>query len=242
MSSFLILVFCSFTLFFCTSQSVEQLTLMEDEFRKQRIRMVESQLQSRDIRNPLVLEAMKNIPRHLFMPEETRRSAYADNPVPIGERQTISQPYIVALMTQTVDPRPEHRALEIGTGSGYQAAVLAELVGEVYSIEIISMLASRARRTLSQLDYKNVTVREGDGYAGWPGKSPFDIILVTAAAETIPQPLIDQLAEGGKLVMPVGSVSGIQALTLLTKRNGKVQRNNITGVRFVPMIGKVQRE
>ena len=204
--------------------------------------MVESQLQTRDIRNPLVLEAMKKISRHLFMPEETRRSAYTDNPVPIGERQTISQPYIVALMTQTVDPRPEHRALEIGTGSGYQAAVLAELVREVYSIEIISMLASRASRTLSQLDYKNVTVREGDGYAGWPEKAPFDIILVTAAAGTIPQPLIDQLAEGGKLVMPVGSVSGIQTLTLLTKRNGKVQRNNITGVRFVPMTGKVQRE
>ncbi|MDA2938641.1 protein-L-isoaspartate(D-aspartate) O-methyltransferase [Acidobacteria bacterium AH-259-A15] len=204
--------------------------------------MVKSQLENRDIVHRRVLQAMKKVPRHLFMPAEVRHYAYIDSPVPIGEGQTISQPYIVALMTQTADPKPHHRVLEIGTGSGYQAAVLAELVREVYTIEIISVLAQRAQKTLSKLDYNNVEVLQADGYQGWPEKAPFDIILVTAAAEAIPQPLIDQLAEGGRLVMPVGKVQGIQTLTLVTKRKGKVRRARITGVRFVPMTGEAQRQ
>jgi protein-L-isoaspartate(D-aspartate) O-methyltransferase len=203
--------------------------------------MVEQQLRTRNIKSTRVLDAMRKVPRHLFMPEEVRRDAYLDRPVPIGEDQTISQPYIVALMTQTVEPQPHQRALEIGTGSGYQAAVLAELVGQVYTIEIISLLGERARGTLEELGYDNVEVRVGDGYKGWPEEAPFDIILVTAAAGEIPEPLLEQLAEGGKLVMPVGQVGGIQALTTVTKTGGEVFRTHVTDVRFVPMTGEIQR-
>jgi protein-L-isoaspartate(D-aspartate) O-methyltransferase len=184
---------------------------------------------------------MRKVPRHLFMPVEARRYAYGDSPVPIGEEQTISQPYIVALMTQTVDPQPHQRALEIGTGSGYQAAVLAELVSTVFTMEIVPFLGERARETLEELGYDNVEVRVGDGYEGWPEEAPFDIILVTAAAEQVPEPLIEQLAEGGKLVMPVGRVGGIQALTTLTRIEGEIIRTHVTGVRFVPMTGEIQR-
>ncbi len=215
--------------------------MTQEEFAQQREQMVETQLKSRDVQSERVLEAMKKVPRHLFMPESVRQYAYIDSPVPIGQEQTISQPYIVGLMTQTVDPKPGDRALEVGTGSGYQAAVLGELVQEVYTIEIILDLAERASKTLSELGYDNVEVRQGDGYQGWPEKAPFDIILVTAAPEIIPQPLIDQLAEGGRLVVPVGPQGEIQTLTLVTKEKGEVQRTHLTGVRFVPMTGEVQQ-
>jgi protein-L-isoaspartate(D-aspartate) O-methyltransferase len=215
--------------------------MTQEEFRQQREQMVETQLKSRDIHNELVLEAMREVPRRLFMPASMRQYAYRDSPVPIGEEQTISQPYIVGLMTQTVDPKPGDRALEVGTGSGYQAAVLGELVEEVYTIEIIPDRAERAGKMLSESGYDNVEVRLGDGYQGWPEKAPFDIILITAAPEIIPQPLIDQLAEGGRLVVPVGPQGEIQTLTLVTKVKGEVKRTYITDVRFVPMTGEVQR-
>ncbi len=215
--------------------------MTQEEFAQQREQMVETQLKSRDIRNERVLEAMKKVPRHLFMPASVRQYAYVDSPVPIGQRQTISQPYIVALMTQTVDPKPGDRSLEVGTGSGYQAAVLGELVQEVYTIEIIPDLAERAEKALAELGYDNVEVRQGDGYQGWPEKAPFDIILITAAPEEIPQPLIDQLAEGGRLVVPVGPQGEVQTLTLVTKEKGEVKRAYITDVRFVPMTGEVQQ-
>ncbi len=225
----------------CSSPPVSGNPMTQEDFAQQREQMVETQLESRDIQSERVLEAMKKVPRHLFMPASVRQYAYVDSPVPIGKGQTISQPYIVGLMTQTVVPKPGDRALEVGTGSGYQAAVLGELVKEVFSIEIIPDLAERAGKALSDLGYDNVEVRQGDGYQGWPEKAPFDIILVTAAPEIIPQPLIDQLAEGGRLVVPVGPQGEIQTLTLVTKEKGEVQRTHITGVRFVPMTGEVQR-
>ena len=215
--------------------------MIQEDFAQQREQMVETQLESRDIQNERVLEAMKKVPRHLFMPESVRQYAYIDSPVPIGEGQTISQPYIVGLMTQTVDPKPGDRALEVGTGSGYQAAVLGELVQEVYTIEIIPDLAERAEKALAESGYDNVEVRQGDGYQGWPEKAPFDIILITAAPEEIPQPLIDQLAEGGRLVVPVGPQGEIQTLTLVTREKGEVKRTYITDVRFVPMTGEVRQ-
>jgi protein-L-isoaspartate(D-aspartate) O-methyltransferase len=211
------------------------------EYERERKRMVASQLRARDIRSAAVLRAMEKVPRHRFMRPETQGYAYADHPVPIGLGQTISQPYIVALMTQTAQPKRGNRALEIGTGSGYQAAVLAELVREVYTIEIVPALADEARKVLSELGYDNVQVRKGDGYQGWPEQAPFDIILVTAAAEKIPEPLLEQLAEGGRLVMPVGKVSGVQALTLITKERGKLDKTYITSVLFVPMTGQIQK-
>ena len=215
--------------------------MTQEDFAQQREKMVETQLESRDIQSERVLEAMKKVPRHLFMPESVRQYAYIDSPVPIDQGQTISQPYIVGLMTQTVDPKPGDRALEVGTGSGYQAAVLGELVQEVYTIEIIPDLAERAEKALAESGYDNVEVRQGDGYQGWPEKAPFDIILITAAPEKIPQPLIDQLAEGGRLVVPVGPQGEIQTLTLVTREKGEVKRTYITDVRFVPMTGEVQQ-
>jgi protein-L-isoaspartate(D-aspartate) O-methyltransferase len=215
--------------------------MTQEDLVQQREKMVETQLENRDIQSERVLEAMKKVPRHLFMPASVRQYAYIDSPVPIGKGQTISQPYIVGLMTQTVDPKPGDRALEVGTGSGYQAAVLGELVQEVFSIEIIPDLAERAEKVLAESGYDNVEVRQGDGYQGWPAKAPFDIILITAAPEEIPQPLIDQLAEGGRLVVPVGPQGEIQTLTLVTREKGEVKKSYITDVRFVPMTGEVQQ-
>ena len=214
----------------------------ESDYALLRAQMVATQLQVRDIQDPRVLEATRKVPRHRFVPELVRAYAYEDTPLPIGQGQTISQPYIVALMTQAARPGPEDRALEIGTGSGYQAAVLAEIVHQVYSIEIVPELARRSRQLLQELDYRNLFVREGDGYRGWPEKAPFDIILITAAAPTIPQPLTDQLAEGGRLVMPMGDVDEVQVLTLITKENDQLERTTITGVRFVPMTGRIRQE
>jgi len=210
--------------------------------RQARSSMVTSQLASRDIDNERVLEVMERVPRHLFVPEGMRAYAYQDSPLPIGLNQTISQPYIVALMTQLANPSKEMKALEIGTGSGYQAAVLSRLVNEVYTVEIIPELAERAESVLKELGYENVFVRQGDGYLGWPEKGPYDIVLVTAAAEVIPEPLIEQLSEGGRLIMPVGEVGGIQVLTRLTKKNGEIERERVLGVRFVPMTGQVLQQ
>ncbi len=223
----------------CSASRQSEVSLKGD-FATLRDRMVTEQLRSRDIRSRRVLEAMGRIPRHEFVPNSVRQLAYEDHPLSIGEGQTISQPYIVALMTQVADPLPDHRALEVGTGSGYQAAVLSELVKEVYTIEIVPSLARQATETLKRLGYHNVEVRLGDGYAGWPEKAPFDIILVTAAADRIPQPLLDQLAVGGRLVMPVGQVGGVQTLTLVIREKDGFKKRQITGVRFVPMTGKVR--
>lgn len=212
----------------------------EEHWRQRAQSMVTSQLAQRDIRDPRVLDAMARIPRHRFVPQEMRAYAYSDRPLPIGLDQTISQPYIVALMTQAAAPREDDKALEIGAGSGYQAAVLAEMVRDVYTIEIIPELGLRAEQTLRELEYDNVHVRIGDGYEGWPEAAPFDVILVTAAAERVPPLLVEQLAEGGRLIMPKGQVGGVQTLIKLTRRDGELQEESITSVRFVPMTGRIQ--
>ena len=211
----------------------------EDRFIAERLRMVEEQIRSRGVRDPGVLAAMTKVPRHLFVPEALVSSAYEDGPLPIGHQQTISQPYIVALMTELLHPRAGHKILEVGTGSGYQAAVLAEIVGQVFTIEIVDDLARSATATLSSLGYKNIHVRSGDGYRGWPEEAPFDGVIVTAAPDHVPQPLVDQLKVGGRLVIPVGE--GIQDLILLTKTRTGIVRENVTGVRFVPMTGEAEQ-
>ncbi len=191
--------------------------------------------------NQRVLDAMRKVPRHRFVPEAMRPHAYDDRPLPIGHDQTISQPYIVARMTELARPEKTSRALDVGTGSGYQAAVLAELVESVFSIEILCPLADDAARRLATLSYDNVTVRCGDGYGGWPSEAPFDVIIVAAAPPVIPQPLIDQLAPGGRLVIPVGPQRAPQTLTVLEKGvDGAVRRFEDGLVRFVPMTGEVQ--
>ena len=209
------------------------------DFDSARRRMVAEQLASpnRDITNSLVLAAMGKVARHEFVPERSRALAYWDQPLPIGYDQTISQPYIVAFMTEKLEPKTKDRVLEIGTGSGYQAAILAELVGEVYTIEIVRELADQAAATLKRLGYTNVHVRAGDGYKGWPEAAPFDAVIVTCAPEDVPQPLIDQLKEGGRMIIPVGP-AGNQQLVLLRKRGEKLERKAVLPVRFVPMTGQ----
>lgn len=196
--------------------------------------MVNEQLAKRDIRNDRVLEAMRSVPRHEFVPENLRALAYEDRPLPIGFEQTISQPYIVALMTQELDPKPADKVLEIGTGSGYQAAVLAKLVKEVYSIEIVEPLGRRAAADLKRLGFTNVHTRVGDGYAGWPEHAPFDAIIVTCAPEKVPPALVEQLKDGGRMVIPVGDENA-QTLYLMVKRGGAMQERERIPVRFVPM-------
>ena len=205
-----------------------------DRYEILRQKMVKSQIEDRGITNSAVLNAMRKVPRHLFIPKEYQSDAYNDYPVPIGYGQTISQPFIVAYMTDVLRPGKKMKALEIGTGSGYQAAVLAEIVDTVYSIEIVPELAVESADRLKKLGYNNVICRYGDGYQGWKEHAPFDVIIVTAAAEAIPQPLIDQLAENGKLVIPVGAPSAVQELILVTKRSGKTITKRLTFVRFVP--------
>jgi protein-L-isoaspartate(D-aspartate) O-methyltransferase len=205
-----------------------------DKFESIRHRMVKTQIEDRGITNSAVLDAMKKVPRHLFVPKEYENEAYNDYPVPIGYGQTISQPYIVAYMTEVVKPGSRKRALEIGTGSGYQAAILAEITEKVYTIEIVPELAKESAERFRKLGYKNIVSKYGDGYKGWPEYAPFDIIIVTAAAEKIPGPLIDQLAENGRLVIPVGPPSAVQELQLVVKRNGKTETKRLTFVRFVP--------
>jgi protein-L-isoaspartate(D-aspartate) O-methyltransferase len=207
----------------------------------ERRRMVDEQIRGRGIADPAVLAAMERVPRHLFVPENERGEAYADHPLPIGYGQTISQPYIVAMMSDLLDVEPGDRVLEIGTGSGYQAAVLSRIAGEVYTVEIVKPLGERARRTLADLGYTNVHVRIGDGYKGWPEKAPFDGILVTAAPPTVPEPLLKQLKVGGHLVLPVGRV--IQNLYVFTKRaDGGFDKKEVLPVLFVPMTGEAQKQ
>lgn len=205
-----------------------------DPYRTERLNMVKSQIENRGINNSLVLEAMRKVPRHLLVPENQKPNAYEDRPLSIGDGQTISQPYIVAHMTAMIQPKKGMKVLEIGTGSGYQAAVLAEIVDQVFTIEIVENLGKRAKADLAKLGYKNVFVKIGDGYQGWPTEAPFDAILVTAAAEQIPQPLIDQLKDGGRMVIPVGKQGDVQDLILVEKIKGKARTTNLGAVRFVP--------
>ena len=204
-----------------------------------RSRMVADQIAARGVSDSRVLDAMRRVPRHRLVPEEQQQLAYQDRPLPIGHGQTISQPFIVAFMTASLDLDGSERVLEIGTGSGYQTAVLAELAKTVYSIEIVAPLAERARAALAELGYENVTVRAGDGYQGWPEAAPFDAIIVTAAPDHVPAPLIQQLAVGGRMIVPVGSA--VQELVLLTRTAAGIERERVLPVRFVPMTGEAQR-
>ena len=210
----------------------------EESFAEMRKRMVQQQLVPRDIKDPEVLRAMGTVPRHLFVPESQRNAAYRDYPLPIGEGQTISQPFMVGLMTQLLAAGKESRLLEVGTGSGYQAAVLAEIAKEVFSIEILERLGVSARARLKELGYKNVEVKIGDGYAGWPEHAPFDGIVVTCACPEAPGPLVEQLAEGGRMVIPIGERLSYQTLVLFEKRDGRLLKRDITGCVFVPLLGE----
>jgi len=217
-------------------------TAEEDPFfTNARKMMVKHDLAGRDITDKRVLDVMGRIPRHAFVSKDLEKKAYADHPLPIGEGQTISQPYVVALMTQSLKLRGDERVLEIGTGSGYQAAVLAEIVKEVYTIEIRERLTQKAEKTLNSLGYKNIKVKTGDGYFGWKEYAPFDAIIVTCAANHIPPPLLDQLKDGGRLIIPLGSTAYYQTLTLIKKLKGKLNVEHISDVRFVPMTGEAER-
>jgi protein-L-isoaspartate(D-aspartate) O-methyltransferase len=209
-----------------------------EELRKLRQNMVNRQIIARGVKDPLVLEAMDKVERHQFVLPGQERQAYDDGPLSIGEGQTISQPYIVAIMTELAKIGPESKVLEIGTGSGYQAAILGEIAKEVYSIEIIETLGLRAQNVLQRLGYKNIQVRIGDGYKGWPNEAPFDAILVTAAPDHVPQPLVDQLKVGGRMVIPVGEL--YQELEVITKTARGIEREKIIPVRFVPMTGEAE--
>ena len=211
-----------------------------DPHHTSRMRMVDEQIRSREIRDSRVIEVMRRVPRHEFVPAAMAQNAYQDSPLPIGLGQTISQPYIVAYMTEQLKVTPQSKVLEIGTGSGYQAAVLAELAREVYTIEIVSELAQRSKETLRRLGYKNAQVRDGDGYRGWPEAAPFDRIIVTAAPDHVPQPLVDQLAPGGRMIIPVGA--GVQQMRILTKTPKGVVEENTIDVLFVPMTGEAQKK
>ena len=218
----------------CLCVACQRSPITAADFGAQRERMVKEQIAARGVSDERVLSAMRTVPRHEFVAEKWRGEAYDDGPLPIGYDQTISQPYVVALMTEQLRPQPEHRVLEIGTGSGYQAAVLAGLVSEVYSIEIVEPIVKMAEATLQRLGYKNVHVRIGDGYKGWPEHAPFDSIIVTCAPDHVPQPLVEQLKEGGRMVIPVGPPLA-QELYVLTKSNGQLRQAALLDVRFVPM-------
>ena len=222
----------------CRSPSPSTRPAASDELERARLSMVSSQIAARGVRDARVLQVMRLVPRDRFVPRALADLAYADRPLPIGEGQTISQPYVVAAMTEALKPKASDRVLEIGTGSGYQAAVLARLVAEVYSIEIVAPLGRRAAALLKQLGYPNVRVRMGDGYAGWPEAAPFDSIIVTAAPARIPQPLLDQLKPGGVLVAPEGTAE--QVLVRITRTADGFRREQLFDVRFVPMTGKAQ--
>jgi protein-L-isoaspartate(D-aspartate) O-methyltransferase len=207
------------------------------DFEARRSQMVDSQIANRGVTNAAVLNALRRVPRHEFVPEDLKGSAYEDRPLPIGYGQTISQPFIVAYMTEQLQLAPTDRVLEVGTGSGYQAAVLAGLSAQVYTIEIVEELARQAAKDLKRLGYTNVSVRAGDGYQGWPEAGPFDAIIVTCAPENVPQPLIDQLKDGGRMIIPVGESSS-QELVVLKKKDRRLERTRVLPVRFVPMTGK----
>ncbi len=198
--------------------------------------MVKDQLEARDIDDKGTLKAMLTVPRHLFVPKAKRRLAYQDRPLSIGHGQTISQPYMVAYMTQQLQLHKDDAVLEIGTGSGYQAAVLAEIVAKVYTMEIVEPLGLLAKERLDKMGYDNIWIKIGDGYHGWPEHAKFDAIMVTAGAESIPQPLVDQLKEGGRMVIPIGPHNGIRQLVLVQKKNGKIKTKDLMAVRFVPFV------
>jgi protein-L-isoaspartate(D-aspartate) O-methyltransferase len=221
----------------CSSATETPVVPQRVDLEQARKRMVEDQIRARGVNNPRVLEAMTIVPRHEFVPEAYRASAYDDQPLPTSQGQTISQPYIVALMTELADPKPEHRVLEVGTGSGYQAAVLSGLVRDVYTIELVPELARSATERLKRLGYNNVHVREGDGYLGWPEHAPFDSILVTAGATEIPKPLVEQLKPGGRMIIPVGDSTAVQTLQIVEKDStGNVRVRDSIPVRFVPLL------
>ncbi len=215
-------------------QSAQVQETPDDPYQEDRQNMVTYQIEGRGVNDDDVLQAMRTVRRHLFVPENETENAYNDNPLPIGHGQTISQPYIVAYMTEIVEPEPDDRVLEIGTGSGYQAAVLSKIVKEVYTIEIIPELGNAAAKRLNNLGYDNVEVKIADGYYGWEEHAPFDAIVVTAAAEFIPPPLIKQLKEDGKMIIPVGSPFRTQSLMLVEKEDGETKTKNLMPVRFVP--------
>ena len=211
----------------------------DDDPARAREAMVAAQVEERGVRDPRTLAAMRKVPRHLFVPAALAGEAYADSPLPIGHGQTISQPYVVAFMTEALRLRGGETVLEVGTGSGYQAAVLAEIVARVYTIEIVAPLAEEARERLARLGYRNVEVRAGDGYQGWPEVAPFDAVIVTAAAPRVPEPLKQQLKDGGRLVIPVGESD--QELIVITRRGSRYDEDRVLPVRFVPMTGKVRQ-
>ncbi len=208
----------------------------QDRYAEARENMVKYQIEAEGVRNKATLDAMRKVPRHLFVPDALKSMAYHDTPLPIGYDQTISQPYMVAYMTEAIRPGAGMKVLEIGTGSGYQAAVLAEIVDDVYTIEIVEPLGKASAALLSRLGYSNVHVRIGDGFAGWPEKAPFDAIVVTAAAGELPPPLFAQLKEGGRMVIPLGKPGSVQTLVLITKIKGKAVRRSLLPVRFVPFV------
>lgn len=212
----------------------------ESVFERARDAMVASQIVVRGVRDPKTLAAMRSVPRHLFVPPDLTRSAYEDRPLPIGHGQTISQPYIVAFMTEALGLKGGEKVLEVGAGSGYQSAVLSRIASKVFGIEIVEPLAVEAKRRMARLGYKNVEIRAGDGYAGWPEHAPFDAILVAAAAPRVPEPLKQQLKEGGRLILPVGD--HVQELRIVTRRGATFEERDVLGVRFVPMTGEIRKE
>jgi len=219
----------------CLALFIATNTVLAIDYQQARLEMVRSQIKERGVQHGPTLAALAKVPRHKFVPPRMASHAYEDRPLPIGYGQTISQPYIVGYMTEALQPEPDFKVLEIGTGSGYQAAILAEIVDAVYTIEIIGELADSAKKRLQEMGYDNITVIKGDGYYGWEKTAPFDAIIVTAAAEFIPPPLIDQLKNGGKMIIPVGSPFGVQWLMLVTKAGDTVTTSRLTPVRFVPL-------
>jgi protein-L-isoaspartate(D-aspartate) O-methyltransferase len=235
-----VIIFFLGTLLFISCIQEKKVPEKQPDFKALRSTMVKNQIIARGVKDTLVLQAMKNVPRHFFMPQSEAYGAYTDEPRPIGNGQTISQPYIVAFMSEQLAVNKNSRVLEIGTGSGYQAAVLAEMVDSVFTIEIIEELAAKAKNTLSKLHYDNVITRQGDGYNGWQEKAPFDAIIVTAAPPNIPQPLLEQLKIGGRMVLPVGEY--LQELVIVKKSNSGIDMESVLPVRFVPMTGKIRNK
>ncbi len=223
-------IIISLLFLFATTSSFTQ----TDINKSRRERMVINQIQLRGMDHKPTLNAMSVVPRHLFVPENLQDNAYDDRPLPIGHGQTISQPYIVAYMTSIINPKPDFKVLEIGTGSGYQAAILSEIVDSVFTMEIVPELYQSASARLSELDYDNIKIKFGDGYYGWPEHGPYDAIVVTAAAEFVPPPLLEQLKEGGKMIIPVGSPFMVQSLILVNKKKDRITTTNLMSVRFVP--------
>jgi protein-L-isoaspartate(D-aspartate) O-methyltransferase len=242
------LLFCCWPLAFARAQDQNdekpkkaEASAEADPYAARRNQMVERHLAERGIKNKRVLEAFRTVPRHKFLPPGTRRQAYDDESIPIGEGQTITPPYDVAFMTEVLDPKPNEVVYEVGTGSGYQSAILSQLVKEVYSVEIHKPLSERATKVHKEVGYKNIHTRVGDGYEGWPEAAPFDAIIVTCAPQKIPQPLVDQLKDGGRMVIPLGD-RVTQSVWLVTKKDGKLTKRELKPTLFVPMTGRAQTE